>query len=180
VVRARNGPATVEVRYADGGIPILGVRNTLTLTFGNNGLTRVMLTSKECLSAVVRKLPQYRSALSDRYGPGRTQREVTPAGEFVATRTTFSNRVTRVMLRAFSENPLAQYQPSVSGSGALGGLADIFSAAGANAALRRCPSDNGQLGVVEIAYESERVVRAAEAEERSAAERLRRDARDRF
>ena len=97
----------------------------------------------------------------------------------MGVRQTYSDKVTRVIIRLFIENPAA-VQPSVPGSGTAGKVADILGAFTSNAAVNACPDAQGQLGVVEISYNSDAAVRAAEDEARRANERVKEEGKNKL
>jgi len=162
VVRKRDKPAKIEVEYLDGGIVILGSRNVIDLSFENDLLKEVKLTSKDCTAVVLPKMRSYAQTFSSLYGQPRTQREVTSSGETFGQRATYSHEGTHVVLRFYVEYP-TQYEPSAPGSGGAGLLADVLGAISSNEAESRCPEARGVVTVVEVTYSSEAAESASSA-----------------
>ena len=81
VVRKNGKTARVAIQYTPEGIIILQVKNEIALTFDQDQLVQVQLTSKECLNAAGAKFPSYVEMLSSKYGAGKQQNEVTASRE---------------------------------------------------------------------------------------------------
>jgi len=140
--------ATLSISYTAGGIEVAGLPYRILPDFKASRLTGVRLQSEACLSLATEKYKTLRDLLAQKYGDGRTQREVTEDRQLIAIRDTFSTTPTRVLLRL---EPGSIPQHIYGATGFAGALAAIANSS-ADADVEACPNDRGQKANIEVTY----------------------------
>ena len=144
---SRKGP-NLSISYGPNGVQVGGLPYKVVLEFKNDRLVSVGLQSEACLSLATAKFHELGDLLSQKYGEGRTAREVTEDRQYVATRNTFATTPTRVVLRVEpGDIPRHVY----GGRGIAGALASIGNSM-ADAEIAACPSDAGQRASIAVTY----------------------------
>lgn len=151
----------ISITYVYSGIEVGVLTYKIDAGFEGNRLVSVHLTSDACLSLSFEKLKGLRDLLGQKYGPYRTQKEVTEDGQLIAGRDTYAKTPTRVIVRLVP-GELPQYVHG--GTGLAGSLAKLSNIA-TDQAIASCPNDQGRRATIEITYADNEAAAKAEADE---------------
>lgn len=164
---------TLSIKYVDNGIDVDGLRYKIEPNFVGNRLQSVGLGSEACAGLAAEKYKSLRGLLTQKYGPSRTQSEVTEDRQLVAVRDTFDATATRVLLRI---EPGSLPQHVYGASGKVGRLIESMANSSVDSAIEQCPNDRGQKASITMTYLNN--ARAAAEDAGAAAERAAQQERD--
>lgn len=161
---SKKGVPSVTVSYTDTGLTLLDLKQTIQPEFENGLLQSVNLNSTACVKLAMQKVVDLRPLISSKYGPVRTQREVTADRRLIAIRDTYATTATRVVVR-IEEGARPEFVPE--GSGSVGKMLSSIANSSVQSEIDECPADGGIKGLIQITYMNNAVSTIADDKQRN-------------